>query len=95
MEKFINRMISGEEFNDSFCEFRLKSLNELSDFLEELRLEKVTNFYPDPRSEHFASLISFFRAECDNFTSDYQNEEFYDFIKKNYLKLKEALLNEE
>ena len=95
MEKFVNRNISGEEFNESFCELRLKLLNEVYDFLEELRSEKVINFYPDPRSHKFASLISFFNAECDNFTNDYQNEKFYDFIKDNYLKLKEALLNEE
>ena len=63
-------------------------------FLKELGSEKLKDFQLDPRSYGFGSLISFLRAECDNFSEDYQNEEFYDSIKDCFLKLQKAL-NEE
>jgi hypothetical protein len=94
MEKFVNRIISGEEFNDSFLELRQRLIYECDDFLKELGSEKLKDFQLDPRSYGFGSLISFLRAECDNFSEDYQNEEFYDSIKDCFLKLQKAL-NEE
>ena len=94
MEKFVNRIISGEEFSDSFLELRQRLIYEYDGFLKELDSEKLKDFQPDPRSYRFGSLISFLRAECDNFSEDYQNEEFYDSIKDCFLKLQKAL-NEE
>ena len=94
MEKFINRIISGEEFSDSFLQLRQRLIYECDGFLKELSSEKVEDFQLDPRSNGFGSLISFLRAECDNFSEDYQNEEFYDSIKDCFLKLQKAL-NEE
>ena len=94
MEKFVNRIISGEEFSDSFLELRQRLIYECDGFLKELGSEKLKDFQLDPRSYGFGSLISFLRAECDNFSEDYQNEEFYDSIKDCFLKLQKAL-NEE
>jgi hypothetical protein len=94
MEKFVNRIISGEEFSDSFLELRQKLIYESHGFRKELGSEKLKNFLLDPRSYGFGSLISFLRAECDNFSEDYQNEEFYDSIKDCFLELQKAL-NEE
>ena len=39
-------------------------------------------------------MISFLRAECDNFEEDYDNEEVYDSIKDCFLKLQKALEEE-
>lgn len=94
MEKFVNRIISGKEFSDSFLELRQRLIYECDGFLKELGSEKLKDFQLDPRSEGFGNLISFLRAECDNFSEDYQNEEFYDSIKDCFLKLQKAL-NEE
>ena len=94
MEKFVTRIISGEEFSDSFLELRQRLIYECDSFIKELDSEKLKDFQLDPRSNGFGSLISFLRAECDNFSEDYQNEEFYDSIKDCFLKLQKAL-NEE
>ena len=94
MEKFVTRIISGEEFSDSFLELRQRLIYECDSFIKELGSEKLKDFQLDPRSNGFGSLISFLRAECDNFSEDYQNEEFYDSIKDCFLKLQKAL-NEE
>ena len=94
MEKFVNKIINGEEFSNSFLELRQRLIYECDGFLKELGSEKLKNFQLDPRSYGFVSLISFLRAECDNFSEDYQNEEFYDSIKDCFLKLQKAL-NEE
>ena len=94
MEKFVNKIISGEEFSNSFLELRQRLIYECDGFLKELGSEKLKDFQLDPRSYGFGSLISFLRAECDNFSEDYRNEEFYDSIKDCFLKLQKAL-NEE
>jgi hypothetical protein len=94
MEKFVNRIISGEEFSDSFLELRQRLIYECDGFVKELGSEKLKDFQLDPRSNGFGSLISFLRAECDNFSEDYQKEEFYNSIKDCFLKLQKAL-NEE
>ena len=94
MEKFVNKIISGEEFSDSFLELRQRLIYECDSFIKELDSEKLKDFQLDPRSNGFGSLISFLRAECDNFSEDYQNEEFYDSIKDCFLKLQKALNKE-
>nr|YP_010472051.1 hypothetical protein N4M20_pgp133 [Navicula arenaria]UVG41516.1 hypothetical protein [Navicula arenaria] len=71
VEKFVNRIISDEEFSDSFRELRQRLIYECDSFLKELVSEKLKDFQLDPRSYGFGSLISFLRAECDNFSEDY------------------------
>ena len=94
MEKFVNRTINGEEFSDSFLELRQRLIHECDGFLKKLGSENLKDFQLDPRSNRFGSLISFLRAECDNFSEDHQKEEFYDSIKDCFLRLQKAL-NEE
>ena len=94
MEKFVNRIISGEEFRDSLLGLRQNLIYEYDGFIEKLNSEKLKDFQLDPRSKRFGSLITFLSVECDNFTEDYENEEFYNSIKDCFLKLQKAL-NEE
>ena len=94
MGEFINKTISGEEFSDSFFQLSQTFIDECDNFLNDLLLEKVEYFQPDPRSQGFGGLISFLKAECDNFTEDYESKEFYDSIHDCFLKLQEVL-NEE
>lgn len=100
MEKFVNKIISGEEFSNSFLGLCQRLIYECDGFLKELGSEKLKDFQLDqldqldPRSDGFSDLISFLKAECDNFSEDYQNEEFYDSIKDCFLELQKAL-NEE
>lgn len=93
-KKFVNKIISGEEFSDSFLELHQRLIYECDSFFKKLSSEKLKDFQLDLRSYEFGSLISFLTAECDNFSEDYQNEEFYDSIKDCFLKLQKAL-NEE
>lgn len=87
-------LIDGEEFNYSLIALRRKLSDRCDKCLLELHSEKLKDFYPAKRSTNFGSLISFLNAECDNFTDDYENEEFYDSIKDCFLKLQQVL-NEE
>lgn len=91
MEKFVNKIISGEEFTDSFFGLRQRLIYECNDFIKDVASEKLKDFQPDPRSYGFRRLISFFRAKCENLSEDYQNQESYDSIKDCFLKLEEAL----
>ena len=94
MERFVNKIMSGEEFSDSFRELHRTMRYKCDGVLKELASEQVIGVEIDPRSKWFAGRITFLRLECDHFTEDYQNEEFYDSIKDCFLKLQKAL-NEE
>lgn len=94
MEKFVDGIITGDEFNDSFFELSQNLIYEYDDSIKKLDSEKLKNFQLNPRSNGFNNLISFVRAECNNFSENYQNEEFYDCIKDCFLQLQKAL-NEE
>ena len=91
MKKFVTGIIDGEEFSDSFCELRQKLTDKCDEFIVELDSDKLKDFNPDLRSTGFGSFISFLRAECDNFSEDYQNDEFYNSIKDCFLKLRKVL----
>ena len=94
LDNYVNKIISGEEFSDSLFEFRENVTDECDNLLKVLSSSDVEDFELDARSKGFGSLISFIRAECDNFSDDYQNEEFYQSMKDCFLKLQKAL-NEE
>ena len=87
MEQFVNRIITGEEFRDELWGSRRQLTFECNDFLKELYSETGKDFEVDPRSYEFGSFISLLICECENFTDDYENEEFYDSIKYWFLKL--------
>ena len=91
MKKFVTGIIDGQEFSDSFHVLRQKLIDKCDEFIVELDSEKLKDFNPDVRSTGFGSFISFLRAECDNFSEDYQNEEFYNSIKDCFLKLRKVL----
>lgn len=77
MKKFVTGIIDGEEFSDSFRELRQKLIDKCDEFIVELDSDKLKDFNPDLRSTGFGSFRNFLRAECDNFSEDYQNDEFY------------------
>lgn len=60
-------------------------------FLKQLGSKKLKDFHLDSRSSRFGSVSSFLKAECYNFSENYQKEEFYDSIKNYFLKLQKAL----
>ena len=91
MKKFVTGIIDGQEFSDSFRALRQKLIDKCDEFIVELDSEKLKDFNPDVRSTGFGSFISFLRAECDNFSEDYQNEKFYNSIKDCFLKLQKVL----
>lgn len=94
MENFINGIIDGQEFSDSFSALRQKCMDSFDALEFEINSKKFKDFQPDLKSKGFGTLISFLSAECDNFEEDYDNKEFYDSIKDCFLKLQKAL-NEE
>ena len=44
MEKFVNRIISGEKFSNSFLEFRQRLIYKCEGFLKNLGSEKLKDF---------------------------------------------------
>ena len=70
MGKFVNRIISGKEFSDSFLQLRQRLIYECDDFRKELGSEKLKDFPLDLKSNGFDSLSSFLRAGCDNFSEN-------------------------
>lgn len=89
MENFINGIIDGEKFSDNFSVLYRKTLDAHNGL--KIDFERLKDFQPDVRSKGFGGLISFLRAECDNFEEDYDNDEFFDSIKEIWFKLQEAL----
>jgi len=87
LEEFINKTISGEEFDEKFFQLFSQLLNECDTVKNDLRSEKLKDFVIDLRSENFGSLITFLRLELDYFTDDYENEELYTSIKTCFLNL--------
>jgi len=94
MGNFVNRKINGENFSEDFSFLFQQLKNTHSEFISELVSEKLKDFQPDVRSAKFGSLMSFLRAKYDNFSEDYNNKQFYDYIKNCFLKL-QKVLNEE
>ena len=91
MKNFISGTIDGESFSEDFSALSRKLDNTYNEFISELGSEKLKDFYPNLRSTGFGSLISFLRAECDNFDGDYDNKEFCDSIKDCFLKPQKTL----
>jgi len=89
MENFINGIIDGEKFSDNFSVLYRKTLDAYNTL--KIDFERLKDFQPDVRSKGFGGLISFLRAECDNFEEDYDNDEFFDSIKEICFKLQEVL----
>lgn len=91
MEKFVNINISDEEFSDNFPERVIRLNYECVGFQQTLDSENLIDFQPDPRSDGFSQWINFLKTECDNFSEDYQNEEFYNSVKDTFLGLQKVL----
>lgn len=83
--------MDGQEFRDSFLELCRKLIDPYDEFIVKLGSEKLKDFQPDIRSAGFGGLISFLSSECDNFSGDYDNKEFYDSIKDRFLKFQKVL----
>jgi hypothetical protein len=91
MESFFNKRIDGEELSEDFSALSGQLDNRYNEFISELGSEKLKDFHPDLRSTDFGNFISFLRAECDNFSEDYDNKEFYDSIKDCFLRFQKIL----
>ena len=84
MEDFLNRKINGEELFYKVYVLRRK----LIDRCEKFKLELISS------SEKISCFLTGLCCECEHFDEDYQNEEFYTFIKNGFLNFQKAL-NEE
>jgi hypothetical protein len=88
-ENFINGIINGQEFRNSFFVVKIKTSEAYYVLVSKINYKKLKYFQSDSRSKDVVNLISFLSAECDNFTEDYYNKQFYDYIKYWFLKLEE------
>ena len=98
MENFLNKKIDGELFCDQIYGLRCKLINTCEKFKLELisSSEKIKDFQPDGRSKKLSGFLTDLYCECEYFAEaeDYQNEEFYDSIKKGFLSYQKALNKE-
>jgi hypothetical protein len=98
VEDFLNRKIDGEELFILVCAFRRALMDAFDKFQLELisGSEKIKDFQPDKRSPERkgVAFLDFVFSNCDYFMDDYENDEFYDSIKNEFLDFQKAL-NEE
>ena len=94
MEDFLNRKIDGEEFCGRVYGLRRELRNACEKFKLDLSSGKIKDFQPDERSKKLSGFLTGFFCECDHFTEDYENEEFYTSITNGFFNL-QKVLNEE
>ena len=94
MEDFLNRKIDGEALCGRVYGLRRELINACKKFKLDLSSGKIKDFQPDERSEKLRGILNGFFCECDHFTEDYENEEFYNSIKDGALNLREILNKE-
>ena len=93
MEDFLNQKIDGELFCDQVYGFRRKLINTCEKFKLELisSPEKIKDFQPDGRSKKLSGFLTGCFCYCDDFMEDYENEEFYTWIKNKFSYLQKVL----
>jgi hypothetical protein len=89
MKNFLNRIIDDAKFSDNLSVLYRKTLDAYNAL--KIYFERLKYFQLDLKSKGFGGLIRFSRVKCDNFEEDYNNDEFFDSIKKICFKLQEAL----
>lgn len=96
MEDFLNGKIDGEELCDRVYGLRRNLINKCEEFNLELTSgsEKIKAFQPDKKSKNLSGFLTAFYCECDHFEEDYENDEFYNFIKTVFLNFQKALIEE-
>ena len=98
MKNFLNKKIDGKSFCDQVYGFRRKLINTCEKFNLELisSSEKIKDFQPDGRLKKLSGFLTSIYCECEYFgeAEDYQNEEFYNSIKKGVLNFQKALNKE-
>ena len=86
MENFINKTINGKKLCNEVDSLRRKLIDSCQKFNWKLGLEKLKDFQPDERSKKFSEFLTSLYSECESFDEDYENDEFYTFIKNEFLK---------
>ena len=98
MKNFLNKKIDGKLFCDQVYGLRRRLIYTCEKFNLELisSSEKIKDFQPDGRSKKLSGFLTGLYCECEYFAEaeDYQNEEFYDSIKKGFLSYQKALNKE-
>jgi hypothetical protein len=94
MEDFLNKKIDGEGLCGRFYGLRRKLINTCEKFKLKLSSGKVKDFQPYGRAKRLNGFLTALFCECDHFTEDYENDEFYTFIKNGFLNLQKALNKE-
>jgi hypothetical protein len=93
LEDFIKKRIDGKFFFTNFSLLSQKIDKEYHEFLSEIESgsEKFQDFHPDLRSRGFSSLITSLSVKVDFFFEDYENPDFSEFLKEDFLKLQHIL----
>ena len=96
MKDFLTKKIDGEELSNIVFGVCRNSRIKFEKFKLQLisGSEKIKNFQPDPRSRELSRFFTGLYCDCDDFLEDYENEEFYNYIKNHFLYLEEVLNKE-
>ena len=95
MKNFLTEKIDSKVFCGQVSGLRRRLINTRKKFLLELlsSLEKMKDFQPDERAKKLSGLLTTLYCECECFADadDYQDKEFYDFIKSVFLNFQKAI----
>jgi hypothetical protein len=96
MEDFLNQKIDGEEMCGRVYGIRRTLRNKVEKFQLELisNSEKMNDFQPDERSKTIGGFWTGLFCECDSFSEDYENPEFYTLIQNGFLNFQKAFIEE-
>jgi hypothetical protein len=91
-ENYLEKIIDGETFTDAIFGMRLSLQKKVDQFILDLSLGKITQFYPLSDSEKLSEFFSCLFFITDDWEEDeYELPEFYNFVQKEFVAFQQIL----
>lgn len=91
-EDYLGKIIDGETFTDAIFGMRLRLQKKVDQFILDLSLGKITQFYPVSDSKKLARFFSCLFFITDDWEEDeYELPEFYNFVQKEFVEFQQIL----
>jgi hypothetical protein len=91
-ENYFEKIIDGETFTDAIFGMRLRLQKKVDQFILDLSLGKITQFYPVSDSEKLSRFFSCLFFITDDWEEDeYELPEFYNFVHKEFVAFQQIL----
>lgn len=91
-ENYLEKIIDGETFTDAIFGMRLRLQKKVDQFILDLSLGKITQFYPVSDSRKLSRFFSCLFFLTDEWEEDeYELPEFYNFVQKEFVTFQQIL----